>query len=236
MSPSFHWLRICTPNLSSPLLFLSFFKHLIPSFFGLAFYGPCSCKCCDFLNPFLNLISSNVLARGARRNFFRGGGKQSIHYLVDERKSYNCNQDFAKGFESKVKMILLKKCCYLGGMLSKLMQFECLMDGGLGAKPQLLKDFCNFLKKKNTLTSFESHFDCFLRPLERTKLLRLRIYLKFLNYPVLPALFICRSNSNHVLTFAYVSRRVARNSQWGAILGVWERSPQRSKILHFLQK
>ena len=32
-----------------------------------------------------------------------------------------------------------------------------------------------------------------------------------------------------------ITMRVARNSQWrGAVLGVWGRSPQRSKILHFL--
>ena len=33
-----------------------------------------------------------------------------------------------------------------------------------------------------------------------------------------------------------VHRRVARNLQWGAVLGVWGRSPQRSKILRFLAK
>ena len=35
----------------------------------------------------------------------------------------------------------------LGGMLSKLMQFKCIMDGGLQAKPQSLDNFRNFLKK-----------------------------------------------------------------------------------------
>ena len=34
-----------------------------------------------------------------------------------------------------------------------------------------------------------------------------------------------------------MGRRVARNSQWwGAVRGVWGRSPQRSKILHFFAK
>ena len=99
-------------------------------------------------------------ARGARRNFFRGG-KRSIHYLLDGIKPYSCSQDFAKGFEPIVKMILLKRCCNLGGMLSKLMQFKCVMDGGLGKSPQSQSDFRNFFIKITTLTSFRSHFERF---------------------------------------------------------------------------
>ena len=34
-------------------------------------------------------------SRGARRNFFRGGGKRRMHYPLDKIKPYNCNQDFA---------------------------------------------------------------------------------------------------------------------------------------------
>ena len=98
---------------------------------------------------------------------------------------------------------------------------------GLRAKPPFAGRFSQFFKNVTTLTSFRSHFERFLRPLERTKLLKLRTYLKFLNCPTLSALIMCRSNSNHVLTFAYVSRCVARNSQWKrAVLGVWGRSPQ----------
>ena len=82
--------------------------------------------------------------RGARRNFF-GGGKRSIHYLLDEINRYNCNQDFAKGFEPIVKMILFKKWCNLGGMLSKLMHFNCIMDGGLRAKLPVAERFSQFL-------------------------------------------------------------------------------------------
>ena len=41
---------------------------------------------------------------------FSEGGKRRIHYLLDKIKPYNCNQDFAKGFEPKVNMALLKKC------------------------------------------------------------------------------------------------------------------------------
>ena len=33
-----------------------------------------------------------------------------------------------------------------------------------------------------------------------------------------------------------MSMRVARNLQWGDVLGVWVRSHQRSKILHFFAK
>ena len=69
------------------------------------------------------------------------------------------------------------------------------------------------------ISHHRSHFERFLRPLERTKLLRIRIYLKFLNCLTLSALYICRSNLNHVLTFPYVSRRVARNSQLGGCFG-----------------
>ena len=83
--------------------------------------------------------------RGARRNFFRWGGKRSIHYLLDEIKRHSCNQDFAKGLEPIAKMILFKRCCNLGGMLSKLMQFKCFMDGGLGAKPSVARRFSQFL-------------------------------------------------------------------------------------------
>ena len=65
-------------------------------------------------------IKNNLMSRGARRIFFRGGGKRCIHYLLD-KVTHSCNQDFAKGFEPKVNMTLLKKFCNLGGMLSKLM-------------------------------------------------------------------------------------------------------------------
>ena len=34
----------------------------------------------------------------------------------------------------------------------------------------------------------------------------------------------------------FVTRRVARNSQWSSCFRVWERSSQRSKILHFFAK
>ena len=103
--------------------------------------------------------------RGARRNVFRGGGggNRRIHYLLGQSKPYSCNQDFAKRFEPKVKMILFKKSCNAGGMLSKLMQFKCIMDGGLGPKPLVAGQFSQFLEKITTLTPFGigSHFERF---------------------------------------------------------------------------
>ena len=38
-------------------------------------------------------------------------GKRRIHYLLDQMKPCNCNQDFAKRLELKVKIILFIKCC-----------------------------------------------------------------------------------------------------------------------------
>ena len=74
----------------------------------------------------------------------------------------------------------------LGGMLSKKMQFKYITDGGLGAKPPATGQF---FEKITILTSLGSHFERFLRPLERTKLLRLKIYLKFFNsQPFQPSL------------------------------------------------
>ena len=42
------------------------------------------------------------MGRGARKNFFRGGGKRRIHYLLDQIKPYSCNQSFARGLVPKV--------------------------------------------------------------------------------------------------------------------------------------
>ena len=103
------------------------------------------------------------IGTGQRRlqNFSGGGGKRRIQYSLDKIKPYSCNQDFAKGFEPKVNMTQLKKSCNLGGMLSKRMQFKCIMDGGQGAKPPVAGQFLQFLEKITTLTSFKSHFELF---------------------------------------------------------------------------
>ena len=36
----------------------------------------------------------------------------------------------------------------LGGMFNKLMQFKCVIDGGLGAKLPVAEQFSQFLEKK----------------------------------------------------------------------------------------
>ena len=130
--------------------------------------------------------------------FFQGGGKRHIHYLLDQLKPYSCNQDFAKGFEPKVKLIVFKKCCTLGGMLSKLMQLKCIMGGDLGAKPPVAEQCLHFFDKNNHFNAIWITFQAFLKPKIKTKLLSLRIYLKFLNCTAISALFICRLNSNHI--------------------------------------
>ena len=66
-------------------------------------------------------------------------------------------------------------------MLSKLMQFKCIVEGGLGAKPPVAGKFLQFLEKHNHFNVIWITFWTFWRPLEKTKLLLLRIYLKFLN-------------------------------------------------------
>ena len=66
-----------------------------------------------------NSMKTTVYGQRRPQKFFQGGGgKRLIHYLLDQSKPYSSNQDFAKEFEPKVKMILFKKCCNSGGMLS----------------------------------------------------------------------------------------------------------------------
>ena len=72
-------------------------------------------------------------------------------------------------------------------MLSKLMQFKCIMDGGLGAKPPVAGQFSQILEKNNHFNVIWITFQTFLRPMDRTKLLILRIYVKFLNCLALSA-------------------------------------------------
>ena len=50
----------------------------------------------------------------------------------------------------------------LGGMLNKLMQFKCIIDGGLGAKLPVAGQFLQFLEKIAILPSFRSRFERFL--------------------------------------------------------------------------
>ena len=74
----------------------------------------------------------------------------------------------------------------LGGMLNKLKQFKCIIHVGPGAEPPVAGKFSQFLEKNNHFTVIWILFRTFFRPLERTKLLRLGIYLKFLNIIVQP--------------------------------------------------
>ena len=66
-------------------------------------------------------------------------------------------------------------------------------------------EFSQFLFKKYHFNVVWITFGTFLRPLERIKLLSLIIYLKLLNCSFLSALYICKSNFNHVETLAYSS-------------------------------
>ena len=72
------------------------------------------------------------VGRGARRNFFRGGGKRCIYYLLDQIKLYSCNQDFAKGLEPKVKWFCSKNVA-IGRHVEQInaIQVAYIMDGGL---------------------------------------------------------------------------------------------------------
>ena len=96
--------------------------------------------------------------RGARRNFFRRGKRRS-HYLLDKIKPYNCNQDFAKGFEPKVNNPV-KKILKFGRHVEQSDAIQVHYERRFG-KPPVAGQFSQFLEKNTTLTSFESHFECF---------------------------------------------------------------------------
>ena len=160
------------------------------------------CTNCDvcihaFCNKKKNSDKSLSLYRGAHRSFFKGG-KRRIHYLLHEIKPYSCNQDFAKGLEPKVKMILLKKCCDWAACWANWCNSRSvLLTGVWGQAPGLWAIFA-ISEKNNHFNVIWITFRTFFIPSEKTKLLRLRIYLKFLNYPALSGLFICGLHSNHV--------------------------------------
>ena len=81
----------------------------------------------------------------------------------------------------------------LGGTLSLLISFKCVMDEGLGAKPSISGQFLRFLGKNNHFKVIWIIFGKLLKPLERMKLLRLGIYLKNLHFAAHSAVFVCRS-------------------------------------------
>ena len=86
-------------------------------------------------NVLIKLPGSTVLIRGARRNFFRWGGKRCIYYLLYRIKLYSCNQDFAKVLEPKVKWSCSKNVA-IGRHLEQInvIQLAYIMDGGPEAK------------------------------------------------------------------------------------------------------
>ena len=75
------------------------------------------------------------MIRGARRNFFwGGGGKRRIQYLLDKIKPHSCNQDFAKGFEPKVNMTLFKKILQFGRHVEQTDAIQVYHGRGSGGK------------------------------------------------------------------------------------------------------
>ena len=67
------------------------------------------------------------------QKFFQGG-QQRIHYLLDKIKPYNRNQDFAKRFDPKVNMILLKKMLKFGRHVEQDDAIQVYYGRGSGGK------------------------------------------------------------------------------------------------------
>ena len=66
--------------------------------------------------------------------FFSGGGKRRIQYLLDQIKPYSCNQDFAKGFKPKVNMLLFKKMLQFGRHVEQTDAIQVYCGRGSGGK------------------------------------------------------------------------------------------------------
>ena len=136
---------------------------------------------------FVNHKSVNKLHTSAQRRpqkFFQGGGGASDLSII-YRIQYNltaATRILVRSLEPKVKIILLKKCCDRAACWTNWCNSSVLFTGVWGQSPQSLGNFRNFLKK----IPFYRHLDHIsngFRPLERTKLLRLGIFLKFWNCP-----------------------------------------------------
>ena len=149
-----------------------------------------------------NKYRSTWTARGPRQRhpqkFFQGVSSE-ISFI------YWINQNLAaaitillRDLNQKLKRSCSKNVAMRAACFANWCNSSVLWMGVRGRGPQSLGNFRNFLKKITTLTPFGSHFERFLKPLKRIKLLRLRIYLKFLNCPAISARIICRSNSNYV--------------------------------------
>ena len=70
----------------------------------------------------------------------------------------------------------------LGGMLSKLMQFKCVLDGSLGANPLVDQQFSKLLEKIIILTSFD-HISNVFKAIGKNKGSEIKNLLQFLKMP-----------------------------------------------------
>ena len=81
---------------------------------------------------------------------------------------------------------------------SNLSAIQVCYGRGTEGKAPAAGQFSQFCGKNNHFNVIWITFRTFLRPLERIKLLRLRMYFKSVNYAALAALqYICRSSSKH---------------------------------------
>ena len=146
------------------------------------------------LSPWLRRFT----IRGAGRNFFRGRGASdaSIIYKIN----YNliaASRVLLRGLDQKFKWSCSKHVAIDRHVeRTDAIQLYYGRRSG-GSAPSRLAIFAISFKKYHFNVIWIT-FRTFLRPLERTKLLRLGIYLKFLNCWSLSAFYNCKSNSNHV--------------------------------------
>ena len=71
-----------------------------------------------------------------------------------------------------------------GRMLSKLMQFKCIMDGGLGAKPTVAGQFSQFLEKNYHFKGHLDHIWSVFKAIEKNKVAEIK---NLLEIPKLPS-------------------------------------------------
>ena len=69
------------------------------------------------------------------QKFFQGGASDvSIIYWIKKTKPYNCDQDFAKGFEPKVNITQLKKMLKFGRHVEQTDAIQVHYGRGSGGK------------------------------------------------------------------------------------------------------
>ena len=122
-------------------------------------------------------------------------------------------------------------------MLSKLMQFKCIMDGGLGAKRPVAGKVLQFLEKNNHFNAIWVTFQAFLKPLKRTKLLKFK---NLLEIPKLPShfspVYLQIKFKPRLKVCIHEQARSQKFAMGGTVLGVRGWNPQCSKILLFFCK